>query len=47
MIQKDYGPYVAASVGQELLSVKFGQAQRAPIRFSHEAVNHVVRVEVK
>ena len=33
-------------VGQELLSVKFGQAQH-PIRFSHEAVNHVVRVEVK
>ena len=29
MIQEDYGAYVAASVGQELLSVKFGQAQRA------------------
>ena len=47
MIQEDYGAYVAASVGQELLSVKLGQAQRAPIRFSHEAVNHVVRVEEK
>ena len=47
MIQEDYGAYVAASVGQELLSGKFGQAQRAPIRFSHEAVNHVVRVEEK
>ena len=35
MIQEDYGPY--------LLS----QTQRAPIRFSHEAVNHVVRVGVK
>ena len=47
MIQEDYGAYVAASVGQELLSVKFGQAQCARIRFSHEAVNHVVRVEEK
>ena len=30
MIQEDYGAYVAASVGQELLSVKLGQAQGAP-----------------
>src|SRR6184192_487351 len=37
MIQEDYGAYVAASLGQELLSG----------RFSHEAVNHVVRVVVK
>jgi transcriptional regulator GlxA family with amidase domain len=37
MIQEDYGAYVAASVGEELLSG----------RFSHKAVNHVVRVEVK
>jgi len=37
MIQEDYGAYVAAAVGQELLSD----------RFSHEAVSHVVRVEVK
>ena len=42
MIQEDYG--VAASVGRELLSGKLGQAQRAPMRFSYEAVNHVVRV---
>src|SRR5437870_5215287 len=34
MIQEDYGAYVAASVGQELLSG----------RFAHEAVNHEVRV---
>jgi hypothetical protein len=47
MIQENYGAYVAASVGQELLSGKLGQAQRAPMRFSHEAMNHVVRVEVK
>ena len=37
MIQKDYGAYVAASLGQELLSG----------RFTHEAVTRVVRVEVK
>jgi hypothetical protein len=37
MIQKDYGAYAAASLGQELLSG----------RFSHEAVTRVVRVEVK
>jgi hypothetical protein len=43
-IQKDYG--VAASVGQKLLSVKFGRTQRR-IRFSHEAANHVVRIEEK
>jgi hypothetical protein len=47
MIQEDYGAYVAASVGQQLLSVKFGQAQHAPIRVSHEAANHVVRVQEK
>ena len=35
MIQEDYGAYVAASLGWELLSM----------RFSHEAVNHVVRVK--
>ena len=29
MIQEDYGAYVAALVGQELLSGKFGQAQHA------------------
>ena len=46
MIQEDYGAYLAASVGQELLSAKYGQAQR-PIRSSHEAVNHIVRVEEK
>ena len=34
MILEDYGAYVAASVGQELVSA----------RFSHEAVNHEVRV---
>src|SRR5438105_5520571 len=34
MSQEDYGAYVAASVGQELLSG----------RFSHEAMNHEVRV---
>src|SRR5262249_17223841 len=38
--------YVAASIGQQLLSRKDGQAQR-PICFSHEAVNHIVRAEVK
>jgi hypothetical protein len=27
MIQEDYGAYVAASVGQQLLSGKFGQVQ--------------------
>ena len=32
---------------QELLFGNFGQAQRAAIRFSHEAVNHVVRVKEK
>src|SRR5882724_7859506 len=37
MIQEDYGAYVAAAVGEKLLSG----------RFSHEAVNHGVRVEVK
>src|SRR4030095_15668450 len=37
MIQEDYGAYVAGSLGEELLSRCF----------SHEAVNHVVRVEVK
>ena len=41
MIQEDYG--VAVLVGQELLPIKFERAQR-PIRFSHEAVKHVVRV---
>ena len=35
MIQEDYGAYVAASLGQELLSIP---------HFSHEAVKHVVRV---
>jgi hypothetical protein len=44
LIQQDY--CVAASIGQELLSVKFGRAQ-CPIRFSHEAVNHAVLVEEK
>jgi hypothetical protein len=44
LIQQDYG--VAVSIGQELLSVKFGRAQ-CPIRFSHEAVNHAVWVEEK
>ena len=44
MIQEDD---VAAAVGQELLSGKLGQAQRAPIRVSHEPVNHVVRVQEK
>ena len=39
--------YIAVSVGQELLSGRLEQPQRAPMRFSHEAVNHVVRVEVK
>jgi transcriptional regulator GlxA family with amidase domain len=34
MIQKDYGAYVATSLGEQLLSG----------RFSHEAVNRVVRV---
>jgi hypothetical protein len=33
-----------SSAGQKLLSDKFGQTQRAAIRFSHEAVKHVVRV---
>ena len=47
MIQEDYGVYLAASVGQSLLSGKLGQPQRASMRFSHEAVNHVVRVEEK
>jgi transcriptional regulator GlxA family with amidase domain len=37
MIQKDYAAYVAASLGEELLSG----------RFSHEAVSYIVRVEVK
>ena len=46
MIQEAYGAYGAASVGQELLSVKFGQAQR-PMRFSHEAMNHVGRIQEK
>ncbi len=44
MIQEDYGAYAAAAIGQELLSAKLGQAHRDPIRVSHEAVNHVVRV---
>src|SRR5437660_7277917 len=43
MIQEVYGAYVAASVDEKLL---FGQAQRA-VRFSHETVNHVVRVQIK
>jgi len=43
MIQEDYG--VTALVGQKLLSPGFEQAQRVPIRLSHEAVNHIVRVE--
>ena len=33
MIQEDYGAYLVS------------QTQRAPIRFSHEAVNHIVRVK--
>ena len=45
IIQEDYGVFAAASIGRELLSVKFEQAQRVPIRLSHEAVNHIVRVE--
>ena len=44
-IQEDYGVYLAASVGQDLLSGKLGQPQRASMRFSDEAVNHVVRVK--
>ena len=47
MIQEDCGVYVVASVGQELLSGKLEQAQRAAMRVSHEAVNHVVGVEEK
>jgi hypothetical protein len=47
MIQEDYRAYVAASVGQELLDGKLGQAQRAAMRFSHEAVDYIVRVEEK
>ena len=43
IIQEDYG--VTALVGQKLLSPGFEQAQRVPIRLSHEAVNHIVRVE--
>ena len=43
MIQEGYGSCVAASVEQELV----GQAQRKPLPFSHEAVNHVVGVEEK
>ena len=43
MIQEDYGSCVAASVKQELV----GQAQRKPLPFSHEAVNHVVRIQEK
>jgi transcriptional regulator GlxA family with amidase domain len=42
MIQKDYGGYVAASIGEQLLFSNLGQAQRASMRFSHEAVNHIV-----
>ena len=41
------GLTLAASIGEQLLSGNFGQAQRASMRFSHEAVNHIVRVEVK
>jgi hypothetical protein len=44
LIQQDYGS--AVSIGQELLSVKFGRAQ-CPIRCSHEAVNGAVWVEEK
>ena len=47
MIQEDYGAYVTASVGQKLLSGKLGQAQRAAMRLSHEAVNDIGRVEVE
>ena len=36
-----------SSVGQELLSAKLQQAGCGPIRFSHEAVTHVVRIEVE
>src|SRR5438552_19108573 len=43
MIQEGYGSCVAASVEQELV----GQAQRKPLPFSHEAVNHVVRIQEK
>jgi hypothetical protein len=43
MIRKNCMDYLAA-VGRELLAVKFWRGQRR-IRFSHEAVNHVVRVE--
>src|SRR4029077_14791278 len=42
---EDYGVCVAVSVGHSLLSGKLGQPERASMRFSHEAVNHVVRVE--
>ena len=36
------GPTLAASIGEQLLFSNFGQAQRASMRFSHEAVNHIV-----
>lgn len=36
-----------SSIGQELLSAKLQQAGCGPIRFSHEAVTHVVRIEVE
>ena len=42
MIQEDYGAYVSSIDRRELLFSNFGQAQRASIRFSHEAVNHIV-----
>jgi hypothetical protein len=41
-IQKKEG--VAALVREELMSGKFGNAQRGAGRFSHEAVKHVARV---
>jgi transcriptional regulator GlxA family with amidase domain len=41
MIQEDYGAYVTASIGEQLLFSNFGQAQPAPMRFSHEAMNDI------
>ena len=36
-----------SGLGQELLSEKLLQARRVAMRLSHEAVNHVVRVQIE
>jgi hypothetical protein len=42
MMRENMTLTLAGSIGEQLLFSNFGQAQPAPIRFSHESVNHIV-----